>query len=205
MFNVSLIVVSIYYAIVTALQATLMQDFLILWLQLNPLWRINAPMPIKCGFLVNSNGFQKPPSILRNRPLLVEIHRLLRLIRDSEQLQGCLLYDASNIPRIKVIVQHYGIVERNCNVNELSIWKIVAFCFVICVVDSVLCHFLVLCEMEANVALDELVEINICPVPSFKIVALGLCDLKRKMAALLQATTLNQLFIFLVDVHLYAS
>ena len=205
MFNVSFIVVSIYYAIVTALQATLVQDFLIQWLQLNPLWRINAPMPIKCSFLVNSNGFQKPPSILCHRPLLVEIHRLLRLIRDSEQFQGCLLHDASNIPRIKVVVQHYGVVERNCNVNELSIWKIVAFCFAICVVDSVLCHFLVLCEMETYVSLYELVEIHICPVPSFKIVVLGLCDLKRKMAALFQTTILNHAFIFLVDVHLYAS
>ena len=96
-------------------------------------------------------------------------------------------------------------MERNCNVNELSIWEIMAFCFAICVVDSVLCHFLVLCEMEAYVSLYELVEIHICPVPSFKIVALGLCDLKRKMAALLQTTTLNRMFIFQVYVHLYAS
>ena len=158
-------------------------------------------MPIKCRFLVNSNRFQKPPSILCHRPLLVEIHRLLRLIRDSEQFQGCLLYDTSNIPRIKVVVQHYGVVERNCNVNELSIWKIVAFCFAICVVDSVLCHFLVLCEMEANVSLYELVEINVCPVPGFKVVALGLCDLKRKMAALFQTTILNQLFILSINVR----
>ena len=162
-------------------------------------------MPIKCGFLVNSNGFQKSPSILCHRPLLVEIHRLLRLIRDSEQLQGCLLYDASNIPRIKVVLQYYWSMQGNSNVQKLSIWEIVAFCFAICVVDSVLCHFLILCEMETYVSLGELVEINVCPVPSFKIVALGLCDLKRKMAALFQATTFNHAFIFLVDVHLYAS
>ena len=55
--------------------------------------------------------------------------------------------------------------------------------------------------METYVSLGELVEINVCPVPSFKIVALGLCDLKRKMAALFQATTLNQLFIFDINVR----
>ena len=59
--------------------------------------------------------------------------------------------------------------------------------------------------MEANVAFLELVEIDICPMPGFDVVALGLCDLKRKMAALLQTTTFNHAFIFLVDVHLYAS
>ena len=143
-------------------------------------------MPIKCRFLVNSNRFQKPPSILCHRPLLVEIHRLLRLIRDSQQLQGCFLYDASNIPGIKVVLQYYWSMQGNGNVQKLSIWKIISFCFAIGVVDSVLCHFLVLCEMEANVTLDELVEINVCPVPSFKIVALGLCDLKRKFAGFLQ-------------------
>ena len=47
-----------------------------------------------------------------------------------------------------------------------------SFCFAIGVVDSILCHFLVLCEMEANVSLYELVEIHICPVPGFKVVAL---------------------------------
>ena len=80
-----------------------------------------------------------------------------------------------------------------------------AFCFAICVVDSILCHFFVLCEMETYVSILELVEINVCPVPGFKVVAIGLCDLKRKMAALLQTTTFNHAFIFLVDVHLYAS
>ena len=70
------------------------------------------------------------------------------------------------------------------------------------ILDSVQSNFLVLCEMEANVTLPELVEIDICPVPSLKVVALGLCNLKRKMAALLQATTFNHAFIFLVDVHL---
>ena len=85
--------------------------------------------------------------------------------------------------------------------QEFAIWEIVPFHIAIGVVDSILCHFLVLCEMEANVTLSELVEIHICPMPGFKVVSLGLCDLKRKMAALFQATILNQLFILDINVR----
>ena len=85
--------------------------------------------------------------------------------------------------------------------QEFATWEIMAFCFAIGILDSVQSNFLVLGEVEANVTLVELVEINVCPVPSFKIVALGLCDLKRKMAALLQTTILNQLFILDINVR----
>lgn len=88
---------------------------------------------------------------------------------------------------------------------QLAIWEVVSFSFAIGILNSVKRNFSVLGEVEANVSLLEFVEVHICAVPCLQIVALGLCCLKRKMAALRQATTLNQLFIFRVDVHLYAS
>ena len=73
--------------------------------------------------------------------------------------------------------------------------------FAICVIYSVQRHIPVLCEMEANVTILELVEIDICSMPCFKVVSLGLCDLKRKMAALFQTTIPNQLFILDINVR----
>jgi hypothetical protein len=78
-------------------------------------------MPFYCGFLVNSNGFQNAPSILCHSPLFLEIDGLLRLIRGSEQLQGCFLEYAPDVPRIQVPLENYGVVEGDCDVEQLAI------------------------------------------------------------------------------------
>lgn len=128
MFCICFIVVLICYPIITVAYAPLAQDFLIQRFQLRLLWRrVDAIVPFYCSFLVNSNGFQKPPRILRHRPLFIEIHRLLRLIRDSEQLQGGFPHNALDIPRIKVGSEDYRLVEGDCDMKEFARWEILMF------------------------------------------------------------------------------
>ena len=137
MFFYCFIVVLICYPIITVAYTPLAQDFPIQMFQLRLLWGVDAIVPFYCSFLVNSNGFQKSPRILCHLPLLVEIHGLLRLIRDSEQFQGCFAHNALYIPCVKVSFEDYWIVEGNCDMQEFAIWKIMPFNVAIGILDSV--------------------------------------------------------------------
>ena len=82
--------------------------------------------------------------------------------------------------------------------ENLRLWRIE---LALHVSKSVLCHLNALREVEADVAVPELVEFCERAMPRLHKIPLGLRHLKGKMAALLQATALNQLLVSGVNVR----